>query len=123
MMRAILRNLTRVSGVQGSVLVDRDGMVILSEMDADLDGERVGAMAAAIVATVEDSLAKVDRGPLVHLQMDAEEGKIIVEEAGKALLVVLTEKSVNIGLIRIEIKAAADKLKQQQLARVSADAV
>ncbi len=122
-MRAILRNLTRVSGVQGTVLVDRDGMVILSELDADLDGERVGAMAAAIVATVEDSLAKVDRGPLVHLQMDAEEGKIIVEEAGKALLVVLTEKSVNIGLIRIEIKTAADKLKQQQLARVSADAV
>ncbi len=122
-MRAILRNLTRVSGVQGTVLVDRDGMVILSELDADLDEERVGAMAAAIVATVEDSLAKVERGPLVHLQMDAEDGKIIVEEAGKALLVVLTEKSVNIGLIRIEMKTAADKLKQQQLARVSADAV
>jgi len=120
-MRTILRNLTRVSGVQGSVLVDRDGMVILSDLEADLDDERVGAMAAAIVATVEESLRKVNRGPLVHLQMDAAHGKILVQEAGKALLVVLTEKSVNIGLIRIEIKTAAEKLKQQQTARVSAE--
>jgi hypothetical protein len=120
-MRTVLRDLTRVSGVQGSVLVDRDGMVILSDLEADLDDERVGAMAAAIVATVEDSLHKVHRGPLVHLQMDAQEGKILVQEAGKALLVVLTEKSVNIGLIRLEIKMAADKLKQQRVARVSAE--
>jgi len=120
-MRTILRNLTRVSGVQGSVLVDRDGMVILSDLEADVDHERVGAMAAAIVATVEDSLDKVGRGPLTHLQMDAEEGKILVQEAGKALLVVLSEKAVNIGLIRIEIKTAADRLKQQQSARASAD--
>ena len=120
-MRTILRNLTRVSGVQGSVLADRDGMVILSDLEADVDHERVGAMAAAIVATVEDSLDKVGRGPLTHLQMDAEEGKILVQEAGKALLIVLSEKAVNIGLIRIEMKTAAGRLKQQQSARASAD--
>ncbi|MGD8237300.1 MAG: roadblock/LC7 domain-containing protein [Armatimonadota bacterium] len=120
-MRTILRNLTRVSGVQGTVLVDRDGMVILSDLEADVEDERVGAMAASIVATVEDSLQKVHRGPLIHLQMDAEEGKILVQEAGKALLVVLTEKAVNIGLIRLEMKTAAGELRQQQDARVSVE--
>jgi len=120
-MRTILRNLTRVSGVQGCVLVDRDGIVILSDLAADASDERVGAMAAAIVATVEDSLSKINRGPLVHLQMDADEGKILVEDAGTGLLVVLTEKNVNIGLIRLEMKAAADRLKQQQRARAAVD--
>jgi len=120
-MRTILRNLTRVSGVQGCVLVDRDGIVILSDLEADASDERVGAMAAAIVATVEDSLSKINRGPLVHLQMDADEGKILVEDAGTGLLVVLTEKNVNIGLIRLEMKAAADRLKQQQRARAAVD--
>jgi predicted regulator of Ras-like GTPase activity (Roadblock/LC7/MglB family) len=120
-MRTILRNLTRVSGVQGCVFVDRDGMVILSDLEANASDERVGAMAAAIVATVEDSLGKINRGPLVHLQMDADEGKILVEDAGKGLLVVLTEKDVNIGLIRLEMKAAAGKLKQQQQGRAVAE--
>ena len=118
-MRTILRNLSRVSGVQGTVLVDRDGIVILSHLDGDASDERVGAIAGAIAATVEDSLDKIGRGPLVHIQMDADEGKMLVQEAGKGLLVVLADKEVNIGLIRLEMKAAAEKLKQRQGVRAA----
>ncbi len=41
--------------------------------------------------------------------------------AASALLVVLTERAVNIGLIRLEMKTAAEKLRQQQDARVSVE--
>ncbi len=111
-MKEVLENLTQVSGVRGSLFVGRDGMIIAADLPADVSEDRVAAVAGAIAATVEDSLSRLERGPLVHAQIDADAGKVFLQEAGPGLLVVLAQPDVNTGLIRLEMKAAADKLQR-----------
>jgi hypothetical protein len=112
-MQDVLESLTQVSGVRGSLLVGRDGMIIASDLPQEISDDRVAAVTGAIAATVQDSLAKLDRGPLMHAQIDAEDGKVFLQEAGRGLLVVLAQREVNTGLIRLEMKAAVDELRRR----------
>jgi hypothetical protein len=111
--RGVVEGLSRVSGVQGAMLIDRDGMVIVADVPAGVNDERVAAMAAAIAATTQESLEKIGRGPLTHMQMDADSGRIFLEDGGLGFLVVLAEPSVNIGLVRLEMRAASQKLRRR----------
>lgn len=96
------------------MLVDRDGMVIVADVPAGVSEERIAAMAAAIAATTQESLDRIGCGPLERMQMDADSGKVFLEDADLGFLVVLTEPSVNIGLVRLEMQAASRRLKRRR---------
>lgn len=111
-MREVLSELNRVSGVRGAMFVGRDGMVIVSDLHAGVDGERVAAMAATLAARTGECLGKMDRGQLVHAMLNATGGKVFMSEAEKGLLVVIAEGEVNVGLVRLEMRAAAERLNK-----------
>lgn len=111
-MEKVLEALTRISGVRGSLFVARDGIAIASHLAQEVRDEQIAALVAGMARTTEECLRRARRGPLRHAEIDANEGKIFLQEAEKGILVVLSESEVNIGLIRLEMKAAADKLKR-----------
>ena len=51
MIERILKDLGRVNGVNGSLVVGKDGLIIESEVSGDIDAELVGAMASAVFGT------------------------------------------------------------------------
>ena len=71
----------------------------------------IGALAASITSNIQKSLDKLQTTPLKQVTIEADEGKLFFSDAGMGILVVTTEKMVNIGLIRLEIKNAINKLK------------
>ena len=107
-----MSDLNRVSGVRGTMFITRDGMVVVADVDAGVDSDRIAAMAATLAVKTDDCLEKTDRGRLVQAMLNATEGKVFLSDAEKGILVVVTDNDVNTGLVRLEMRAAADRLKK-----------
>jgi predicted regulator of Ras-like GTPase activity (Roadblock/LC7/MglB family) len=111
--RELLTDLNRVSGVRGSLLATRDGMVVAGDVDAGIDADRIAAMAATLAVRTGECLQKMGRGQLVLAMLNAAEGKVFIGDAGKGILVVVTSPQVNVGLVRLEIRAAAERFAKR----------
>jgi len=110
-MYEVLSELNKTTGVTGSMVVGNDGIVIAADLDTSFEGETIGALAASISAHIQKSLDRLNTRPMRQVTIEAENGKLFFTDAGVGILVVTTEKDVNIGLIRLEIKNAIEKLK------------
>jgi hypothetical protein len=110
-MYEVLSELNKTTGVTGSMVVGTDGIVIAADLDTSFEGETIGALAASISAHIQKSLDRLNTRPMRQVTIEAENGKLFFTDAGVGILVVTTEKDVNIGLIRLEIKNAIEKLK------------
>ncbi|MCK4573610.1 MAG: roadblock/LC7 domain-containing protein [candidate division Zixibacteria bacterium] len=110
-MYQVLNELNKTTGVTGSMVVGNDGIVIATDLDEAFESETIGALAASITSNIQKSLDRLDTRPAKQVTIEAENGKLFFTDAGLGILVVTTEKAVNIGLIRLEIKNAIGKLK------------
>ncbi len=110
-MYQVLSELNKTSGVTGSMVVGNDGIVIAADLAANLDSEAVGALAASITANIQKSLDRLQTPPMRQVTIESEETKLFFTHANMGLLVVTTERDVNIGLIRLEIKNAINRLQ------------
>lgn len=109
----ILGDLNKTSGIQGSMLVGNDGIIIAADLDQRLEDETVGALAASIVANVSKAMERLKQHNPERITIEADEGKIFLNDAGVGILAVVTEPEVNVGMVRLEIKAAILKIKGQ----------
>ncbi len=107
----VLNELNKTTGITGSMVVGNDGIVIAADLDETFESETVGALAASITTNIQKSLDRMQTTPLKQVTIEADEGKLFFTDAGLGILVVTTEKNVNIGLIRLEIKNAISKLR------------
>jgi predicted regulator of Ras-like GTPase activity (Roadblock/LC7/MglB family) len=110
-MHEILNELNKTSGITGSMVVGNDGIVIAADLDVSYESETVGALAASITANIEKSLDRLNSSPLKQVTIEADEGKLFFTDAGMGILVVATGREVNVGLIRLEIKNALNRLR------------
>ncbi len=110
-MHDILSELNKTTGITGSMIVGNDGIVIAADLQENLEDETIGALAASITSNIHKSLQRLQTSPLKQVTIEADDAKLFFTDAGLGILVVTTEKEVNIGLIRLEIKNAVSKLK------------
>ena len=110
-MHDVLSELNKTTGITGSMVVGNDGIVIAANLQENLEDETIGALAASITSNIHKSLQRLQTSPLKQVTIEAGDAKLFFTDAGIGILVVTTEKEVNIGLIRLEIKNAISKLK------------
>ena len=110
-MHEILSELNKTTGITGSMVVGNDGIVIAANLQENVEDDTIGALAASITANIHKSLKRLQSSPLKHVTIEADDAKLFFSDAGLGILVVTTDKEVNIGLIRLEIKNAISRLK------------
>jgi hypothetical protein len=113
-MYEVLSDLNKTTGVTGSMVVGNDGIVIAADLDTGQDSETVGALAASITSNITKSLDRLQTEPLKQVTIEADNAKLFFADAGLGILVVTTEREVNVGLIRLEMKNAISKLSLAQ---------
>jgi len=113
-MYQILEELNKTAGVNGSMIVGQDGIVIAADLNTQLHDETVGALAASIVDTVKKSMERLSNQSLKQITVEATKGKLFLTDVGIGILAVTTDPQVNVGLVRLEIKNAAEKIKLAQ---------
>jgi predicted regulator of Ras-like GTPase activity (Roadblock/LC7/MglB family) len=113
-MYKILEDLNKTAGINGSMIVGQDGIVIAADLNSQLQDEAVGALAASILDTVKKSMERLSNEDLKQITVEASEGKLFLSDVGIGILAVTTDPQVNVGMVRLEIKDAAEKIKFAQ---------
>ncbi|HEY3997264.1 MAG TPA: roadblock/LC7 domain-containing protein [Candidatus Xenobia bacterium] len=114
-MEEILEGLTQTSGVQASMIVTKDGLVVAHSGDVGaLDADSLGASSSEFFATAESMLGeRLAQGPVEIIHVESSHGKFVMSGINESsFLLVIARSKVNLGLIRWEVKAAAERLKE-----------
>ncbi len=111
-MRNILRSLQESVGVRGCLLVSQDGIVIASELPADLEEESIGAIASALVLSTVEAIDHAGFGTFSRYVMASTNGKMVLVDADVGFLVVVTDMNINLDLTMVDILGAAYRLKK-----------
>jgi predicted regulator of Ras-like GTPase activity (Roadblock/LC7/MglB family) len=105
--KEILAKLNKTSGVRGSMVVNRDGIVVHSDFAVEVQEKSVGAISSSILAALEGALKRIDMGKFSRFVITGAEGKVAMVNAGQAILLVLLQPDINVGMVNVDIKEAA----------------
>jgi len=106
----LLKEMQKIGDINGSIVVSRDGLVIASNI-TEIDAETFAAMSAAMQGAAETAASELKQGEVDQIIIETGKGKIISIGAGtKAILVIMTSKKINLGLVLLEIGKASGKI-------------
>ena len=104
-----LKNAT--SNVEGVVLVDMNGLPMISILSGDKDDTPISAMAVSILSTSQRTVKELKLGKLNKVVVQGENGYVIFIEAGKeAVLAILVTKMSKIDIIFADADIAAQNI-------------
>lgn len=109
---AQLETLTRLRGIRGALVVDRqDGLVVAEALMSGVKGTALAAMAANLAASIGELSSKAGFGTPRFLHLQAADGSLLVAPAGPdVILVAVVGRDVPLGLLRLEMLRMAERL-------------
>jgi predicted regulator of Ras-like GTPase activity (Roadblock/LC7/MglB family) len=108
----VLDTMTRLRGVSAClVVVAEDGISVDSNLQFGQDGGRVAALAASLYRKARQSALAAGLGATGFLQLEADEGRLCMLGGPELILVVVADSDANVGLIRVEMRRAAEQLQ------------
>jgi len=109
-MERILSELNRVPGIHGTLIVGKDGIVILSDISDEIDEEEVSALAGSLILSAEKISRKLGQGELKTITVETNKSKWFIQHINIGFLVAVADADSNLGLLRVELRDAAVKL-------------
>lgn len=99
--------------VEASAVISVDGLTIASALPANVEGDRVAAMSAAMLSLGERISGELGRGNLDQVYIRGENGYMILMAVGKeAVLTVLARKQAKLGLLFLDMRRATQDLAE-----------
>ncbi|HMX62588.1 MAG TPA: roadblock/LC7 domain-containing protein [Candidatus Sumerlaeota bacterium] len=114
-MDRILAELNKTPGVIGSFVVAADGIIVASDFATELNDEMMGALTSSIINSTEKATKKMEQGDLVSFIVETDTNKMFFNATRSGFLVCVANPEANLGLVRVEIRAAAEKLNNVTL--------
>ena len=107
----ILDRISRVRGVRGSMYVAaEDGLAVAQLLMEDVNARALAAFAASLTRKVSGAAAATGSGRVRFVQMQAEQGVLLVAAGMHDLLVaVVADAGINVGLARLEMMRAVEQ--------------
>jgi len=100
----VLGQFIKVNGVTAVALVGRDGFVIESISNNDVDMDALGAMVATAVGTAESLGQEFGLGAMEQYLSEYANGKVIMATVIDDILAVFTDETAIIGGVRYAVK-------------------
>ncbi len=109
----ILTDLRTVDGVEACTAASRDGLLVRAIMQNEQYAESLAAMSAIMLGAAEIAAVELGSGIPNRIIVESERGRLIAVGAGpKALLTILANSDLGLGLILLELGKSAKKLKE-----------
>lgn len=111
--RSVLRELNASSGdIEASAAITTDGFIIGSVLDKGVDEDRFAAMCASLLALADRAAEEISRGEMKQVMIEGTLGLMLLVHAGAdAVLAVASKPTVNLGMVFIEARKAAEKIR------------
>jgi predicted regulator of Ras-like GTPase activity (Roadblock/LC7/MglB family) len=99
--------------IEASAVVSVDGLIIASDLPADVEEDRVSAMSAAMLSLGERIAGELGRGMLDQVYIRGDNGYVILMSVGEeAVLTSLARQDAKLGLVFLDMRRAAADLAQ-----------
>ncbi len=113
----LLEDVRRLQGVLGVAVLTPDGMMAASDLDARYDADTVAGLVSFLTSTTNRSLAEMSAGGFNRFTMHTSHGKVIIDDAEGAHLVVITDQFTDLSMIVHDIDDASRRLRR--ISRIS----
>jgi len=111
-MQDALRKITGIDGIQGCMIVSRDGLILDNAGDIDASLTSVAAISSSALGAAEVMGEAIELGMLQQQVLEFDKGKAIVQQVNpNLLLLVVANDKANLGMIRHTINSVLDDLK------------
>lgn len=109
-MERILAELNKTLGIIGSFVVASDGIIVASDYATELNDEMMGALTSSIINSTEKATKKMEQGELISFIIETDLYKLFFNTTRSGYLVCVSKPDSNLGLIRVEMRSASEKL-------------
>ena len=110
-LETVLSGLKKIGGIRSSAVISRDGLVIAADLSKNVNADTFAAMSAAMQGAAETAISEMKQGEINQIIIDSSNGKMISIGAGKnAILVILTDPEINLGLVLLSLGKASGKI-------------
>jgi predicted regulator of Ras-like GTPase activity (Roadblock/LC7/MglB family) len=109
--RNILGDLARIPGIRGGLLIASDGFVIASSLPAELAVDPLAALATTLGRELELGTSRLNRGLVATAYFSADEGSLFLGPSPMGFVLLLAERSADVGAVRGEFRRALDTLQ------------
>ena len=110
--RDALEALNKLPGVHGSLLVGRDGMMITSNVQMDVNEDAISAVASNVLSALSRALKRMELGEFKRYIVSGKSARIAMYQVGPTVLMLLLDKNANMGLITIELRDTIAQLEK-----------
>ncbi|MHA1263949.1 MAG: roadblock/LC7 domain-containing protein [Candidatus Helarchaeota archaeon] len=100
----------KVPDIIGSAVIRTNGLLIASALPSDANERMVAAMSAALLGTSKRTAEALFDGTFRSLSLEIDKGNMFLIGAGRVILVAITNKEPNIGLITLEMEDVSKKI-------------
>ena len=111
-LKRVLRSLRqRINDIEGCSIVSRDGLILSSELMADIENKTFAALSAELTKSGEVLTSELKIGNLSQIMVNSTKGNIVTTDIGKkAILVCLVKQKANLGLVLLHMERTASRL-------------
>lgn len=103
-------------GIKKAILVDRTGLTVAHVSRFSYyasDADSIGVIASAVFCASEEQGSSLNIGGLNIVTSEFDTGKIFAVSTGRGVLCVITDPSINLGIIRLVMKRASKDLAEK----------
>lgn len=99
--------------IEGSVLLRSDGLILAAALPEVIDRDLVAAMSASVLNVSSRVLEELHRGKVENVIVKGSEGIVVVISVAPEIdLAAIARKDANLGLMLVEMKRAAEKIRE-----------
>ena len=105
-------NLNKVEGVDGSLVINSNGVILYHKLFKSSDVSLFASMASVITSSSRRLLNSADQGEIERVLVESENGKALFFHLEKANLIVLMNISANLGMVMVSAKRAVKRVAE-----------
>jgi predicted regulator of Ras-like GTPase activity (Roadblock/LC7/MglB family) len=98
---------SKVNDITGSAVIRRNGLIIASALPSESNERMIAAMSAALLGTSKRVAEALFEGEFSSLNLEMNQGNMFLISAGRVILVAITKKEPNVGLVTLEMEDAS----------------
>ncbi|MFA4986667.1 MAG: roadblock/LC7 domain-containing protein [Candidatus Brocadiia bacterium] len=112
-MQEILTSINSFRGIRGSMVMSKDGFLIVADVRDRTDVEAIAAYASAIIVEINRAWPKLNIGEFRMFSVTGDEGRIVFFNTGRAILVVFLDLTVKMTIFEDELRSAARDVERR----------
>ncbi|MBN2014941.1 MAG: hypothetical protein JW778_07160 [Candidatus Altiarchaeota archaeon] len=107
----VLTSLSSNQGVLGCLITDEEGNSMVSRIPSDINKSICESAIATLYGSSERAINWANQGDLMSVMVEASSGNLLIANASGLNFVVIAQRDVNLGLLRVSMKRASESIR------------